>query len=54
MIYAIDVHRSVIEVNPDVLEIADALDGERDEGKIRGSLHGIPFLVKDVRILEST
>jgi amidase len=38
---------SVIEVNPDALEIADALDAERKEGKVRGSLHGIPILIKD-------
>ena len=38
---------SVIELNPDALSIADALDAERRAGKIRGSLHGIPVLVKD-------
>ncbi|MDQ2693121.1 MAG: amidase family protein, partial [Chloroflexota bacterium] len=38
---------SVIELNPDALEIADTLDEERKAGKIRGSLHGIPILVKD-------
>lgn len=38
---------SVIEINPDALEIADALDKERAAGKIRGPLHGIPILVKD-------
>jgi amidase len=38
---------SVIEVNPDALEIADALDAERKAGKIRGALHGIPILIKD-------
>ena len=38
---------SVIELNPDALEIADALDAERKAGKLRGSLHGIPVLVKD-------
>ncbi len=38
---------SVIELNPDALQIADALDRERKEGKIRGPLHGIPVLIKD-------
>jgi amidase len=39
--------RSVIEINPEVMEIADALDRElRAEGP-RGSLHGIPVLLKD-------
>lgn len=35
-------------MNPDALEIADALDGERMQGRVRSPLHGIPFLVKDV------
>jgi len=38
---------SVIEVNPDALSIADALDQERKAGKVRGPLHGIPVLIKD-------
>jgi amidase len=38
---------SVIELNPDALEIADSLDAERKAGKIRGPLHGIPILIKD-------
>jgi amidase len=38
---------AVIELNPDALSIADALDKERAEGKIRGPLHGIPVLIKD-------
>lgn len=38
---------SVIELNPDALEIADGLDKERKAGKLRGALHGIPILVKD-------
>ncbi|KAK2624963.1 hypothetical protein QTJ16_005332 [Diplocarpon rosae] len=38
---------SVMEVNPDVLEIAASLDRERQAGHVRGPLHGIPFLVKD-------
>jgi amidase len=39
--------RSVIEVNPDALEIARQLDAERKSGKVRGFLHGIPVLIKD-------
>lgn len=38
---------SVIEINPDALSIADALDNERKQGKIRGPLHGVPVLIKD-------
>jgi amidase len=38
---------SVIELNPDALQIADALDEERRAGKTRGPLHGIPILIKD-------
>ncbi|MGH7603305.1 MAG: amidase [Gemmatimonadaceae bacterium] len=39
--------RHVIEVNPDALSIATALDAERKAGRVRGPLHGIPVLVKD-------
>ncbi len=38
---------AVIELNPDALSIADALDKERKNGKLRGLLHGIPVLIKD-------
>jgi amidase len=38
---------SVIELNPDALEIADTLDAERRAGSTRGPLHGIPILIKD-------
>lgn len=38
---------AVIEVNPDALNIADAMDKERANGKVRGPLHGIPVLIKD-------
>lgn len=38
---------SVIEMNPDALEIADSLDAERKAGKVRGPLHGVPILIKD-------
>src|SRR2546423_1344496 len=39
--------RHVIEMNPDALSIADALDQERKAGRVRGPLHGIPILLKD-------
>jgi amidase len=39
--------RSVIELNPDALEIARERDRERKAGKLRGPLHGIPVLLKD-------
>ena len=39
--------RSVIEVNPDALTIADQLDAERKSKGPRGPLHGIPVLIKD-------
>jgi amidase len=38
---------SVIEVNPDALEIARERDAERKRGESRGLLHGIPVLLKD-------
>jgi amidase len=38
---------AIIEINPDALAIADALDAERAAGKVRGPLHGIPIVVKD-------
>ncbi len=38
---------SVLEVNPDAIHIAEALDKERQETGPRSHLHGIPILVKD-------
>jgi amidase len=39
--------RSVIEVNPEALDIAATLDRERRDGRLRGPLHGLPILIKD-------
>jgi amidase len=39
--------RSVLEVNPDALTTAEALDRERKDKGPRGPLHGIPILIKD-------
>lgn len=39
--------KSVIELNPDAMNIARKLDEERKSGKIRGPLHGIPIMIKD-------
>lgn len=39
--------KSVIELNPDALEIARSLDEERKNGNVRGPLHGIPIMIKD-------
>jgi amidase len=38
---------SVIEINPEAVEIADALDRERKAKGARSPLHGIPVLIKD-------
>lgn len=38
---------SVIELNPDAIEIAKRLDEERQTKGVRGSMHGIPILLKD-------
>ncbi|MCC8362300.1 amidase [Lysobacter sp. A6] len=38
---------SVIELNPNALDEAAALDAERKSGKVRGPMHGIPVLLKD-------
>ncbi len=38
---------AALAVNPRALQDADALDRERAQGKLRGSLHGIPVALKD-------
>jgi amidase len=38
---------SIIELNPDALAIADALDQERKAKGPRGPMHGVPVLIKD-------
>jgi len=37
---------SVLELNPDAREIAERLDRERADGRIRSAVHGIPVLLK--------
>jgi amidase len=39
--------KSVIELNPDALQIAAQLDQQRRNGNVRGPLHGIPVMIKD-------
>jgi len=38
---------SIMEVNPDALSIAEALDVERKAKGQRGPMHGVPVLIKD-------
>jgi amidase len=38
---------SILELNPEVMSIAETLDRERKDGRVRGPLHGIPILIKD-------
>jgi amidase len=39
--------RSIAEINPDALSIADRLDAERTASGPRGPLHGVPIVIKD-------
>jgi amidase len=38
---------AIIYINPKALELAEALDKELAEGKVRGPMHGIPVIIKD-------
>ncbi|MFX1389276.1 MAG: amidase [Promethearchaeota archaeon] len=38
---------SIIEVNPEAIEIAKTLDKKRKNNEINGPLHGIPIIIKD-------
>lgn len=38
---------SVLEINPDAVDIAEALDREYEQKGPRGPLHGVPVLIKD-------
>lgn len=40
-------YRTILEINPDALFIAEAMDRERKLGKKRSILHGVPILLKD-------
>ncbi|SVC47842.1 uncharacterized protein METZ01_LOCUS300696, partial [marine metagenome] len=39
--------QSVIETNPEALNISEELDREREAGTVRSPLHGVPILLKD-------
>jgi amidase len=43
-----EVVKAVTAITPDVIETAKKCDSERALGTLRGRLHGIPILVKDV------
>ncbi|WP_371803087.1 amidase [Candidatus Lokiarchaeum ossiferum] len=38
---------AILEINPEAIKIAQQLDLERQTGKIRSELHGIPVILKD-------
>ncbi|HQR89706.1 MAG TPA: amidase, partial [Caulobacter sp.] len=42
-----DILHAVIAVNPAALTDAKALDAERQAGKVRSAIHGLPILLKD-------
>lgn len=44
--YDVNQLNSIIELNPETLEIARKRDEERKAGKVRGPLHGIPVTLK--------
>ncbi|MFC2105365.1 amidase family protein, partial [Candidatus Bipolaricaulota bacterium] len=37
---------AILEVNPDARALAEQLDAERSQGRVRGPLHGIPLVLK--------
>jgi amidase len=39
--------KAIIAVNPHAREDADRLDREREQGRVRGPLHGVPIVIKD-------
>ncbi len=39
--------KSILQINPDALQIAEVLDNELAAGNIRGPMHGIPVVLKD-------
>ena len=41
---------AIMEINPDALDIAAKMDEERQRGFTRGPLHGVPVVIKDVRL----
>ncbi len=45
--YDVDTFNAVLELNPDALDIARALDDERAADGARSAMHGIPVLLKD-------
>jgi amidase len=45
--YDVDNFNSMIELNPDALTLARQADAERQDGTVRGPLHGIPVTLKD-------
>ena len=38
---------AILELNPEAMALAEALDEERTRGQVRGPLHGIPIVLKD-------
>lgn len=42
-----DFVNGIQQLNPDMFSISASMDEEREQGIVRGPLHGIPFIVKD-------